>query len=996
MIPLKLYLTNFLSYRATAELDFSEIHLACISGLNGAGKSTVLDGMTWALFGKCRSKSDDDVVHRLAAAAGGMAEVRFEFGLEGNVYRIIRQKRPGRASILEFQLATGDDKWKTLTEAKSRDTQATIEKVLRMNYDTFTNASFFLQGKADEFTTNTPGRRKEILAELLGVTIWESYKEAISERRKQEEVQLVVFDSSLAEIDKELAEEPQRQQALHQAQADLERATVLRKAKEQVRDQIRQTQESIGRQKEQVQFLNNSRQRALTALSQLEQQQRQQQQQRANHQALFAQRPTIESAYIAWQEAEAHFQSWQTRYEQFNQLQQARQPHQVAVEAARSRLQTRQQQLQKQGQEAQAKSQERQSQSQTLREGQQRLVKLVAQLAQASNEEKAWHEARTELQRLDGEQKLHQRELEQLQSQAKQLEVMRQEQMNQERVAREAEIAFDDLSQQLEEADKARERQLQLQGDVDRLKGEQANLREKMKKLDERISRLQSESGGNCPLCGQVLSDSHRQTVLAELGQEGRQDGGQYRENKAMIEQLTLEVGQLEQKATQSGRIKSQQTAQQARLSKAQARLDEIKRAVTNWETSPAPGRIISLQTILQDDTALKSCQHEVARLATAVKEKATLEKQQQEWQVRVSKAEARIAQIDQDLQLWVESGEPELIIVSRQLAENDLAPEAQVALAALDQQIATVGYDGLKHSSARQQRERLKEAPAKYQQLQQAEAAVGPLDQVLAALGQQISDKKDEIASFTSQRDLVQAEIERLVATAGNLNLITNELTSLREQENEAQRRLGAAQQRLAVLEDLGRQRVTVNQHRVAQALLIQRLKMIEKACGRDGVQTMLIDHALPEIEESANELLDRLTGGDMRVVFDTQKELKSRKETVETLEIRISDPAGERPYENFSGGEQFRVNFAVRLALSRILSKRAGARLQTLVIDEGFGSQDPAGRQRLIEAIHAIQDDFARILVITHIDELRDAFPARIEVEKGPAGSRLSVIHN
>jgi exonuclease SbcC len=175
---------------------------------------------------------------------------------------------------------------------------------------------------------------------------------------------------------------------------------------------------------------------------------------------------------------------------------------------------------------------------------------------------------------------------------------------------------------------------------------------------------------------------------------------------------------------------------------------------------------------------------------------------------------------------------------------------------------------------------------------------------------------------------------------------------------------------------------------------LRIQRLQLLEKACGREGVQALLIERALPEIETDANELLDRLTGGQMRVVLDTQRKLKTSDRLAETLDIRITDSAGERPYENFSGGEQFRVNFAIRLALSRILARRAGARLQTLVIDEGFGSQDPNGRQRLVEAINTIQDDFERILVITHIDELRDAFPTRIEVQKGVDGSRVEVI--
>ena len=79
---------------------------------------------------------------------------------------------------------------------------------------------------------------------------------------------------------------------------------------------------------------------------------------------------------------------------------------------------------------------------------------------------------------------------------------------------------------------------------------------------------------------------------------------------------------------------------------------------------------------------------------------------------------------------------------------------------------------------------------------------------------------------------------------------------------------------------------------------------------------------------------------------------------------------------------------------ALSEILAQRKGARLQTLVIDEGFGSQDVQGRQRLIEAINLVKNDFAKILVITHLDELKDAFPNRIEIEKTDRGSTVKIM--
>ena len=132
------------------------------------------------------------------------------------------------------------------------------------------------------------------------------------------------------------------------------------------------------------------------------------------------------------------------------------------------------------------------------------------------------------------------------------------------------------------------------------------------------------------------------------------------------------------------------------------------------------------------------------------------------------------------------------------------------------------------------------------------------------------------------------------------------------------------------------------------------------------------------------------------MAVRFVTQAAYKDKRrdDLKETLDIQISDEAGTRDYEMFSGGEAFRVNFAIRLALSQVLAQRAGARLQTLVIDEGFGSQDAQGRQRLIEAINLVRPDFAKILVITHIDDLKDAFPTRIEVEKTARGSQIQVL--
>ena len=136
------------------------------------------------------------------------------------------------------------------------------------------------------------------------------------------------------------------------------------------------------------------------------------------------------------------------------------------------------------------------------------------------------------------------------------------------------------------------------------------------------------------------------------------------------------------------------------------------------------------------------------------------------------------------------------------------------------------------------------------------------------------------------------------------------------------------------------------------------------------------------------------RLTGNQLHVQFLTQKAgRKKNAKLIDTLEINIADNNGTRPYETYSGGEAFRINFSIRLALAKLLAQRAGTSLQLLIIDEGFGTQDSEGCDRLIAAINAIANDFSCILTVTHMPQFKEAFQNRIEVHKTNQGSKLTL---
>src|SRR5512134_2823210 len=291
MIPLHIRISGFLSYRDTVELDFATFDLACISGHNGAGKSSLLDAITWALFGEARGKSSD-VINLHSAAA----EVALTFGHEENTYRIQRTLPRNKSTVLEFQVKN-DENWRPLTEKTTRETQARIEQTLRLDYDTFVNASFFLQGKADQFTQQNPSRRKELLSNILGLGMWEDYKNRTADKRKALEREVGEIDGRIREIDAELAEEDLRKVRLAELEATLKQLTTQRTAQESVLENIKRNATLIGEQRKMTVMLSERLERERSARAGLEERLAAKQADRDSYADLVHRSKEIESAY---------------------------------------------------------------------------------------------------------------------------------------------------------------------------------------------------------------------------------------------------------------------------------------------------------------------------------------------------------------------------------------------------------------------------------------------------------------------------------------------------------------------------------------------------------------------------------------------------------------------------------------------------------------------------------------------------------------------------
>lgn len=284
-------------------------------------------------------------------------------------------------------------------------------------------------------------------------------------------------------------------------------------------------------------------------------------------------------------------------------------------------------------------------------------------------------------------------------------------------------------------------------------------------------------------------------------------------------------------------------------------------------------------------------------------------------------------------------------------------------------------------------------------EELLKIQATLESEEKVVAEMRLLFQNKKASVDSLEKEVLALPDLKDKLSKVASGLEDNEMALIKIRDEERQAQGILGQINElmsRTAQMENLKKQKT---QDKLKLEKEKETFEELSLAFGKKGIQAMIIEAAIPEIEDESNRLLEKLTEGRMKITLLTQRETKTKqadgeKGIIETLDIIISDEMGERPYEMYSGGEAFRVNFAIRLAISKLLTHRAGAKLQFLVIDEGFGSQDAPGRARLIEAIDAIKNDFEKILIVTHIEELKEEFPVRIEVSKNSLGSTFEVI--
>jgi exonuclease SbcC len=856
MIPVNLKMHNFMPYKGdTPPLSFMSIHTACISGDNGAGKSSIIDAITWALWGKARSKSDDELVYQ----GENETMVEFDFNSGGQIYRVIRKhsrpknkKGSGQSSLDLFICNEGV--FLPLSAERATLTQVKLETILHMDYDTFINSAYLRQGHADEFTHQTPGKRKEVLSNILGLSIYDDFEDIAKQRSREAEQAKTSISMSISELENEIASKPACETDLVKFESIL---VEIDKSAEITASEVKQLQakeQALGSIKDQFVHLGSVIAHHREDISRENESLNKSKARLFEYKKLLDNQAIIESGFNGLKIARETYDKMNQRARKFSKLNEKY----SQLEKTRDRVQN-----------------DLNTQHKLVENAINQFETKCKQLPQLKQEQRTIATAQHELTMLDH-----------------QIEVKRALTGNQKTA----------LSTMLEA--------------IQSLKKEVEDIDEKLKLL------VETQKGPRCPLCETELGTRELDVVKAKyIGERAR-------------------------------------------------KLETIK-----GNERDSASLVIEIKTAEAETTAFENKQKNEYRILTA--------------------REARNAQgikeaIDASAKLAEEK--QKLAEIEETLITQNYAPAEKAALTELMAEIASLSYEEKEHDSLLAQVEKLGHWEEQKRRLDEALSLSVQEKNNGARCEQIISEVNARLATDTALEKELSLKMAELPDISRRLGLSGIESKRLAEEQKHYRETIAVLKERIHQITEFEK-RSLEKRRTLAEACEKENLyRQLTVIFGKKGLQAMLIETALPEIEAEANRLLSRMTDGRMNLTFETQQATR-KGDISETLDIKIADELGTRSYEMFSGGEGFRIDFSIRIALARLLARRAGAPLPTLIIDEGFGTQDADGIEKLKEAINSVQDDFQKILVITHIEELKDAFPTRIEVVKKANGSTIEV---
>jgi exonuclease SbcC len=217
MRPLKLEIEGFTSFREKLALDLSGLDLFAITGATGAGKSSLIDALVFALYGQVPRVGKE--YRQLISHQAERLSVLLEFEVGGRGYRIARSARANNGPV-QVRLEHRNGKGWVPSADRVKEIEAEVVKIVGLDYDAFTRSVVLPQGQFDAFLKGEPKERRKILVALLSLGVYEDMHRIANSRAADARREAEFIAGQLAVDFKDATEEALAARVLGLAEAE--------------------------------------------------------------------------------------------------------------------------------------------------------------------------------------------------------------------------------------------------------------------------------------------------------------------------------------------------------------------------------------------------------------------------------------------------------------------------------------------------------------------------------------------------------------------------------------------------------------------------------------------------------------------------------------------------------------------------------------------------------------------------------------------------------
>jgi exonuclease SbcC len=1023
MIPQRVKMSGFLSYREEQELRFDGASLWMLTGANGSGKSSVFDAVTYALFGCHRGGSQNAA--ELINRSSSTLSVEFDFLLDSVCHRIkrtLRQLKNTTKSTVQVLRQDPDGTWNAVSGTDQKlKFDAWIREKIGLDYETFTSSVLLLQGKAEKLLDATPTGRAGVLARIVDLERYQKLHAQADEKRKAAKLQLENLTNQLAGL-RLVTDEEYTAAVARIEEVDCGRMEVQARI-----DSLQALELQALRWADAQDKLETARDKLRTA------------------EAILSHAVAIERDYARLRELHdvlpavtiivterSRIAESLVRSEQLQKQRAARADSRAASDHALKQARDTRDRLRKTLADDEAKQTRLNSE---LRE----LSAVLEKVRQADEAQAEVNRLAVELKRfptdldtvignLEEEQtrlaavgqavplldRLHQERTALIQAMHKEAAAR----MDEERLLKEGTTAKEEserLAKELATATATREAAAAAMAEA-------RALAHQAKQLAEEFKKLTGEK--NCAACGQELTPEHfelekkRRDLNAKAAERKFADFTKQATEAREKEDALIEQDAAARTALNKLREEFKDRANEAKQAAADiARLAESCRTTyfalpepfkqkigprvpDDWSKVEYPDRQ-QLAALRTEAAGIEDVKRKLREATLAANSARTARAQHDTAVERLEKARLGLPAGDSTAlrqSFTAKQAEDAAVSASIKGAKSEIAKSEadmdrhQRLLSEADRDLVEIdGKRTLEESSRKQSQEAIDRATRTL-----PPAWRGPLE--TAGLGErtQWQNEYDRLEGKGTESKYTQ-----LQAARGGLDSLRAEITLFEEEAaafpEDARRSpdsvkadLAAARAELDAknteLLDAQRQRSLLDDYRAQRAELgekskacdaeFNRWKRLAELLGRDRLQRHLVRKAERQIIDCSNGVLDRLSDGQLFLKIVGSEDGTTTDKALELECVNRATGAGPINVSFISGSQRFRVAVALALGIGQYASRQVRP-IESVIIDEGFGCLDRANRQVMIQELQNLRGHLKSILLVSHQEEFADAFP-------------------